>query len=109
MPDSIAYVIGRAVRRARRARDWSQEEAARQLRLAGLPWHRWQLTDLESGRRAEIGLSEALLLAETFDLPLADLVPHSADDLRLGTTARPANVVRSRLDGGHPNTRGVAL
>jgi hypothetical protein len=71
------------------------------LRDIGLPWSRSQLADLEIGRRQELNMGEVILLAETFGVPLRDLVPDGGA-VQLGSTERPAALVHAMLGGQPP-------
>lgn len=102
----LGAIVGRAVRRLRRAREWSQDETAEYLRRYGLPWSTAQLTSLEIGRRNDIGLSEAVLLSEFFGVPLVELI-EGYEQVELGPseapwTERPAALVRADISGDLP-------
>jgi transcriptional regulator with XRE-family HTH domain len=101
-------VVGEAIKAHREARGWSQEAAARRMQEIGLGWKAYQLGDLESGRRQDITLSELILLAETFGVPLTELVK-GAGSVQLGTSERPLGaaerplrMVRRLLTGQSP-------
>jgi hypothetical protein len=72
----------------------------------GLPWKRAQVTEVETGRRQDLTLSELVFLTEALNARLADLIsPAYADAVQLGGPGGPeqavATVVRV-LSGAQP-------
>lgn len=63
------WVVGRNLRELRIERDWTQDDAARQLRLLGLPWTRSHIAALESQRRDDISLTELVFFSAAFGVP----------------------------------------
>lgn len=104
-------VIGKAVRALRAARAWSQEDVARGLTVLGLPWARSQVAELETGRRDDLNVGELLVLAELFNVRLANLVDVAGED-RIGLV-RKDRADRSRayvirlLSGEEPLDPGL--
>jgi transcriptional regulator with XRE-family HTH domain len=95
---SLGHVVGRTVRTQREIRGWSQEVTVRRLREVGLLWARSQLTDLETERRKDVTLGEAVLLAEAFGITLAELLP-ATGQVQVNATERPIRVLREMLAG----------
>lgn len=60
--------IGRNVQGIRTERSWTQDEAARRIRGAGLPWTRSNLAALEAGRREDVTLTEFIFLCVALDV-----------------------------------------
>jgi transcriptional regulator with XRE-family HTH domain len=94
-------VVGRNFQELRLRLGWTQEDAARALREAGMPWSRDQVAFLESGRREDIQLSDLILLSAVFEVPLrrwfqgqgfvqlAELKLGALDDIRLAMGSDP--------------------
>lgn len=95
-------VIARSVSDLRESRGWTQEELVLRVRDVGLPWSRAQVTDVERGRRQDLSLAEAAMLAEALGVRLADLVPEEAPSIKLGIRERPARMLHRLLAGEPP-------
>lgn len=78
----LSALVGGRVRKLREERGWTQDQLAGHLRMIGLNWPRSTVAKLERGERA-VSLEELLLVAMIFDLPIADLVPGTADEIAL--------------------------
>jgi transcriptional regulator with XRE-family HTH domain len=58
-------VIGR-VRTLRKARGWTAERLAAEMRGRGIAWERSIVANLENGRRASLDVAELVALADLF-------------------------------------------
>lgn len=68
-PTAFDQQVGRAIRRLRKGKEWTQDELASALGLS-----RTSVTNIESGRQA-VSLELAWRIAAAFEAPLAKLVP----------------------------------
>jgi len=79
-PASLTRRVGEAVRRAREGR-FSAEGLAKELNAVGVKYTRDQVSNLEAGYRATIGVHEVVALAAVLGVdPLTLLVPDLADE-----------------------------
>ena len=67
---SVGSVIGGNLRQLRDRRSWTQDQVAKRLQAAGLPWTPDVVSDREAGRREEVTVGElaALTWALGFDV-----------------------------------------
>jgi transcriptional regulator with XRE-family HTH domain len=94
---SLAVVVGRTLKAFREERGWTQEAVAQRLKLVGLSWTRFQLSDIEAGRR-DISAAEMLLIAEALGVRVADLLEGDGF-IELSDSERPLRAVRAVLAG----------
>lgn len=78
---SVGEVVGENLRRLRRARQWTQDTAAREFASAGLHWNRTHLATLESGRRETVDAGTLVLLAAALDVSVPELCRGEGDVL----------------------------
>lgn len=74
--------IAKQVKDRRKARGWSAERLADEMKAIGIPWQRMTVANLENGRRPVVGIDELLALAVVLNVnPILLLVPLDlADD-----------------------------
>lgn len=100
-------VIAARVRELRRARGWTADQLAEQMKAAGFSWSRIVVTKLETGRRPAVSVEEFLALAYVLDVaPVHLLVPPNTLDARYqvtpdGVEADP-DEVRAWIRGQRP-------
>jgi transcriptional regulator with XRE-family HTH domain len=97
--------IAQRVKELRRKRGWSAAQLAEQLRGVGLDWDRNIVANLETGRRANVSVSELLALAQVLTVaPMHLLVPLDNEQPYqvTPTQAEPAWVVRGWIAGVWP-------
>jgi transcriptional regulator with XRE-family HTH domain len=89
-------LAGQEIRRLRMARDWTQQELARQMAAYGYDWHQTMIAKIESGARP-LRVNELTAFAELFGVYPAHLItPHvsmeeaEAEIARLEPAARDA-------------------
>lgn len=97
--ENVGAAVGENLKRLRLAARESQAECARRLAENGLDWKRDQVASLESGRRDSVTVSELLLIAWAYGVPLADLF-EGTDDIQLSPDATATKeAVRAMLNG----------
>lgn len=62
-------IAGRTLVELRTEHGWTQEEAARAIRKAGLPWNPANIAAIETGRREDLTVTEVVLLSLAFGVP----------------------------------------
>lgn len=74
--------IAQQVKERRKARGWSAQRLADEMKAVGIPWQRSTVANLENGRRPVVGVDELLALAVVLGVnPVLLLVPLDlADD-----------------------------
>jgi transcriptional regulator with XRE-family HTH domain len=94
--------ITRRVREVRRRHGWNQQQLAEQMTKAGVAWDRNVVANLETGRRASVGVDELLALAHVLSvaplsllIPLDDKTPYQLTP----TVTKPAEEVRDWAHG----------
>ena len=63
----------RRIKALRRARRWTAQQLADEMKAAGIPWNRSIVANIELGRRSYITVDELWALADVFGLIPVDL------------------------------------
>jgi len=88
MTQTLAAAIGRRVKDLRKGQGLSARTLAERMADLGIPWKREVVANLETGRRATVGVDELLALAIVLDVPHTTLLvnPHDSEVMLTPTT-----------------------
>jgi transcriptional regulator with XRE-family HTH domain len=96
-PPRPVEVVARRMRELRRRRELSAAQLAERMREVGIPWKREVVANLETGRRASVGVDELLALAVVLQVaPVHLLVPLEGDEPYQVTPRRTERSIRVR-------------
>ncbi|MDT3441297.1 helix-turn-helix domain-containing protein [Pseudofrankia sp. BMG5.37] len=76
---TVGQVVGENLRRIREERRLTQHEAALRCQTAGLPWTRVRVAAVERGARESVDLGTLRVLADAFDVELAEFFAGAGD------------------------------
>jgi transcriptional regulator with XRE-family HTH domain len=68
---SVGSVIGGNLRQLRDRRSWTQDQVAKRVQAAGLPWTPDVVSDLEAGRREQVTVGELAALTWALGIDIA--------------------------------------
>jgi transcriptional regulator with XRE-family HTH domain len=68
---SVGSVIGANLRQLRDRRSWTQDQVAKRVQVAGLPWTPDVVSDLEAGRREQVTVGELAALTWALGIDIA--------------------------------------
>lgn len=89
-PTTPLETIAARVRDLRKQRAWSAQRLAEQMSTAGVPWERIVVSNLETGRRQSLSITEWLTLARVLDVPpMALLLPLEDTEYQVTPTSAP--------------------
>jgi transcriptional regulator with XRE-family HTH domain len=74
VPGTVGQVVGANLKRIREELDQTQRQFAVTLRMGGVPWKRFHLANIESGRRRDVQVKELALLAVALQVPARQLL-----------------------------------
>lgn len=97
-PDDLQQIIARNVKTIRRRSGLTQAQLAQAARLHGLIWTRNTIAQIETGGK-RVQLAEAIVLAATLEVPLAELAQPSGTEVAIETGVWSAGYLRAVIEG----------
>lgn len=97
MTQTLAAAIGRRVKDLRKGQGFSAQTLAERMADLGIPWKREVVANLETGRRATVGVDELLALAIVLDVPHTTLLVNPYDSEVMLTPTTPMHPVAALL------------
>jgi len=91
--------VGENLQRLRERARLTQHELARLLLNRGVPWTRSKIAAVEAGERPNLSFTDVLVLANTFNVEVAELVAGDGDTALSPHVALPRAAVRDLVRG----------